>query len=178
MERLTTKHYVLFAFTLAGLLFSGYLAGTKIFSDTCAFGAECPIFLGYPACYTGFIVYSILTVVSLIALFKKQMTRLLLAVITGVSLFGVLFSGKLTLVEMSVWFSDGFMAFLRSLPLCSIGLIFYAVIFILSLVIGNRMDKKEEEKKIEAATPAVEISKVEENKTETSSVEAKTEIKE
>lgn len=194
MEKLTTKHYVMFAFVLAGLLFSGYLSATKLFTDTCAFGSQCPIFLGYPACYTGFIVYLILAVISVIALIKKSLNRLLLALITGVSLFGVLFSGKLTIAEMSVWFSDGFIAFIKSLPLCSIGLIFYTVIFILSLVIGNKMDKeiakendsidfnKEEPKEApkveeikEVAAPVNDVQKVEEVKEEPKVEEVKIE---
>ncbi len=137
MEKFSKMHYTMFAFIAAGLAFSGYLAATKFFSDTCAFGATCPIFLGYPACYTGFLVYAIISIVAIISLFKKELSRILLVTITGVSFFGVLFSGKLTLAEMSVLFEQGFVPFVKSLPLCSVGLIFYAIIFIISLIIGK-----------------------------------------
>ncbi len=132
----------MFGFILAGLLFSGYLSSVKLFSDVCAFGASCPYFLGYPACYTGFIVYLVLTIATVVALVQKRLSNFFLVLITGASLFGVLFSGKLTLNEMAVLFSDGFVAFVKTLPLCSIGFIFFIVIFILSLVIGKREDKE------------------------------------
>jgi hypothetical protein len=137
MEKFTKNHYVMFAFIAMGLAFSGYLSGVKLFSDTCAFGSSCPIFLGYPACYTGFIVYAIIALIAIISLFKKELSRAMLVAITGVSFFGVLFSGKLTLLEMSVLFEEGLAAFVQSLPLCSVGLIVYIVIFILSLIIGK-----------------------------------------
>lgn len=168
----------MFSFIAGGLLFSGYLSGVKFFSDTCAFGSTCPIFLGYPACYTGFAVYLVLAIIAIISLFKKEMTRFLLVSTTGLSLFGVLFSGKLTLSELSVLFSDGFVAFVNSLPLCSIGLIVYIVIFILSLSIGKSetevekqnevispmatLESTSEMPKIEVSEPIIEEVKIEE----------------
>lgn len=142
MEKLSKLHLTMFGFVFAGLAFSGYLSAVKFFSDTCAFGAACPLFLGQPACYTGFIVYSILALITILALVKKELSRLALVTITGVSLFGVYFSSLMTFEEMSVLFNDGFVAFIRSLPLCSVGLIFYIVIFIISLKVGKRFARE------------------------------------
>jgi uncharacterized membrane protein len=139
MEKLSKLHFIMFGFILAGLLFSGYLAGVKFFSDTCAFGASCPLFLGQPACYTGFIVYSLLTVIAVLALAKKELAKLPLVFVTGISFFGVYFSALMTFKELSVFFNEGFVAFIKSLPLCSIGLLFFTVIFILSLKLGKHI---------------------------------------
>ena len=57
--------------TLAGVLFSGYLSGVKFISDTCAFNEGCPYFLGYPACYYGFLMFSIMFIATLVAKFKN-----------------------------------------------------------------------------------------------------------
>ncbi len=144
MNNLTKTHYIIFSFILAGLLFSGYLSGVKFFSDTCAFGSTCPIFLGMPACYTGFVVYFVLALIALFAVWRRNLSRSLLVSITGISLFGALFSGMLALEELSVLFSDGFMAYVKSLPLCAIGFVFYVVVFVLSLLIGGKYyDNKE-----------------------------------
>lgn len=140
MEKSSTLFKTIFGFVLAGLAFSGYLSGVKLFTATCAFGAQCPYFLGYPACYTGFIVYAVLTGIMIAAQMKNGFTKNLLAALTGVSLFGALFSGYLTSTELPILFSNGFMAFVKSLPLCSIGFIFYVVIFVLSLMVGKRAE--------------------------------------
>lgn len=140
MEKTSPLFKTIFGFILAGLAFSGYLAGVKLFTATCAFGAQCPYFMGYSACYTGFAVYAVLTVLMTMAQMKNGFTKGLLTAVTGFSLFGALFSGYLTGTELPILFSNGFMAFIYSLPLCSIGFIFYAVIFILSLKVGKKMD--------------------------------------
>jgi uncharacterized membrane protein len=140
MEKTSTLFKTIFGFILAGLAFSGYLSGVKLFTATCAFGVQCPYFLGYPACYTGFLVYAVLTVLMIMAQMKNGFTKGLLLAVTGFSLFGALFSGYLTATELPILFSDGFMAFVYSLPLCSIGFIFYTIIFILSLKAGKKMD--------------------------------------
>jgi uncharacterized membrane protein len=125
-------------FSLAGLLFAGYLGGHKLFSGTCAFNESCPIFLGYPACYFGFAMYLILTIAS-VALIRSQGTsRGALRTLIGVSLFGVWFAGRFTLAELPVFFERGFSAYLFGLPTCALGLIFYTLIFILSVILCMR----------------------------------------
>ncbi len=65
---MSIKHtYTLLGLALLGFLFSGYYAATKFFTDTCAFGETCPYFLGYPACYYGFGMFTVLFVTSLVA---------------------------------------------------------------------------------------------------------------
>ena len=140
MEKTSALFKTIFGFVLAGLAFSGYLSGVKLFTATCAFGSQCPIFLGYPACYTGFVVYAVLAVLMLMAQMKEGFTRNLLSAVTAVSLFGAVFSGYLTATELPILFREGFVAFVKSLPLCSIGFIFYTVIFVLALKVGNTLD--------------------------------------
>lgn len=44
-----TSKYAIYSLTLAGTLFSGFLSGVKLFTDNCALGETCPLFMGYPA---------------------------------------------------------------------------------------------------------------------------------
>ncbi len=140
MEKSSTLFKTIYGFILAGLAFSGYLAGVKLFTATCAFGSQCPDFLGYPACYTGFAVYAILTGIMIAAQMKNGFTKSLLTAVTGFSLFGALFSGYLTAGELSILFTNGFGAFMKSLPLCSVGFIFYTIVFVLSLMAGKKAE--------------------------------------
>ena len=63
MDQNTERVRLLLALSIAGLLFSGYLSSYRFFSDTCAFNEPCPYFLGYPACYYGFAMFLIMTLV-------------------------------------------------------------------------------------------------------------------
>jgi hypothetical protein len=120
--------------TLAGVLFAGYLSGIKFFSGTCAFNESCPVFLGYPACYYGFVMFSTMFVATVAALVKKAAGRWPLKFNLVVSIMGMLFSGSFTVREMAVWFTDGFKSFgLLGLSTCAYGFVFYIVIFVFTL---------------------------------------------
>jgi hypothetical protein len=58
-----------------------------------------------------------------------------------VSFLGVLFAGRYTIWELPVFFQRGFSAYIFGLPLCAVGLIFYTVIIILTLVSWRRSSK-------------------------------------
>lgn len=116
----------------AGFLFSGYLSSVRFFSDTCAFNEPCPSFLGYPACYFGFIMFSVLFACSLALYTNVLEPAFAVRIISGVSLLGILFAGYFTLGEVSTIFSKGFSVFLLGLPTCAWGLIVYILIFITS----------------------------------------------
>ncbi|MFA5999790.1 MAG: hypothetical protein WC783_02290 [Candidatus Paceibacterota bacterium] len=122
----------LFILSLGGLCFAGYLSGVKIFTSTCAFNESCPIFLGYPACYYGFLMYLMLAISAYLLLNNRLETvkgakRMML-----VSFLGILFAGYFTLGELPILFSEGFSAYALVLPTCALGLIFYILIFILA----------------------------------------------
>ena len=119
--------------SVSGLLFSGYLSFYKLFSDTCAFGESCPLFLGLPACYLGFAMYVLLTVLSAGWFLKKVGEKSALKLIIAISFLGILFAGYFTLGELPLLFENGFSAYFFGLPTCALGLIFYILIFVLGL---------------------------------------------
>jgi len=115
---------VIFALSLGGLLFSGYLSSVKFFNNTCAFNESCPYVFGYPACYYGFGLFLILFLLSLnISKYLK--------VVNKVSLVGILFAGYLTATELPSIF-QGTKDYFFGLPTCALGFFFYLLIFILS----------------------------------------------
>lgn len=124
------SHRILLALALAGLAFSGYLSSVKFFTATCALGETCPYFLGYPACYFGFIMYVILTLAAV--LLVRTAAPRALSVMAGVSLLGILFAGYFTVGEIPVLLSDGVQAFVMGLPSCAWGLLMYSAIFIVT----------------------------------------------
>lgn len=134
---MTKIQKTLFGFIVAGLLFSFYLAGTKFLSDTCAFNAPCPYFLGYPACYTGFLIYLALLITFVLYRKSTEIPSFYIRNLQLLGFVGVLFSGKFTLAELPIWFNEGFVAFVGSLPLCSIGFVFFVIITILSMRLGK-----------------------------------------
>ena len=120
--------------TLAGTMFSGYLAGTKFFSGACAFREGCPVFLGFPACYFGFALFSTMFASTAYAWAYRVRTKWPVAVNTLVASLGVLFAGSFTAGELMTWFTSGFRAFGRlGLSTCAYGLVFFVIILVLSL---------------------------------------------
>ncbi len=117
---------------MGGLLFSGYLAGTKFFTDTCAFGEACPIFLGLPACYFGFFMFLAIFGTALLRYCNKVNAEKANEVILTVSGVGILFAGYFTLLELPLLFNEGLTAYVLGLPTCALGFIFYIITFILS----------------------------------------------
>lgn len=121
--------YTLFGLTLAGTLFSGYLSGVKLFTNTCAFGEGCPLFLGYPACYFGFILFFALLVTVLLSVFTVIRYVTATKILIGISALGILFAGRYVLAEISQMWSSGFTATILGLPTCAYGLIFFVLVF-------------------------------------------------
>ena len=122
----------LFALTIAGVLFSGYMSGVKFFSKTCAFGETCPYFFGIPACYIGFILFLILAILAGSLVFGNK-SKKTLKNMTLVSLLGVLFAGYYTILELPLLFSEGLSAYMLVLPTCALGLIFFVIILLMVL---------------------------------------------
>lgn len=116
----------------AGVAFSGYLSSYKFFSDTCALGESCPYFFGVPACYFGFAMFLVLTILSYLTVFDRMGTPRALRAIQVVSGLGILFAGYFTIGELPRLLSLGLRAYILGLPTCALGLIFYILIFVLS----------------------------------------------
>ncbi|MFA6050832.1 MAG: hypothetical protein WC761_06615 [Candidatus Paceibacterota bacterium] len=119
----------------AGTLFSGYLSATKLLTDTCAFNEGCPYFLGYPACWYGFVMFTSILVLTLLAMYSKGQTKNYIKTITVISIVGIIFSGSFVLDEVTKWLSGQTYELL--LPSCVYGLIFYATILVVSLKLSK-----------------------------------------
>ena len=123
---------IIFFLTLGGFLFSGYLSLIKLLSNTCALNEPCPYFLNYPACWYGFGLFSILFICSIIIQFNKKNTYLIYWIQIIVSGIGILFAGYFTWPE-AVRLFEGNSSYSLGLPTCAYGLIFYTLIFVLTI---------------------------------------------
>lgn len=119
--------------SLGGVLFSGYMSGVKMFSSVCAFGETCPLFLGFPACYYGFVMFCFLFIFSVVLFFKEQATKCLANLLFLFSFLGVLFAGYFSWGELPLFFENGPSAYFFGLPTCVMGSIFFILIFIVSI---------------------------------------------
>jgi uncharacterized membrane protein len=131
--------YTLFGLSLLGTVFSGYLSGVKFFTKTCAFGEGCPLFLGYPACYFGFLLFFTLLVVIVLGVFQKVAYKKVSKIMSMVSAVGVLFAGKYVLEEIVRIFSEGFTATILGLPTCAYGLVFFVLVCITSVLFNKKL---------------------------------------
>jgi hypothetical protein len=123
-----------FALALGGTAFAGYLSAVKLFTGTCAFNETCPYFLGYPSCWYGFGMFLAMTVIAGMAVMKKTDEAKAARAIMWVALAGMLFAGWFVMQEVVDWLivpSD--MRYGLVLPTCVYGLVFYVIIFTLSL---------------------------------------------
>jgi hypothetical protein len=131
-EAVNGKRYpkrALFILTLAGLSFSGYMSAVKIFTGTCAFNESCPYFLGYPACWYGFVMYLVMFVIAIMAIARKVADKAALTWTFVVSIIGVLFSGRFAVLEMmnGRWIGGNL-----GFSTCVYGLVFFVAIAIVS----------------------------------------------
>jgi len=133
---MTLKVYLKWAtlLTLGGVLFSGYMSGVRLFSGICAFNEPCPYFLGYPACYIGFALFVAMSITSITASINKVRSLQPVKIIFAVSLLGILFAGYFVAQELLSAFTHGtFIFYGLGLPACAYGLVFFIVIFSISL---------------------------------------------
>lgn len=133
MTSLTYRKTVFFL-GLAGLLFSGYLSAVKLFTDTCALNEPCPYFLGIPACWYGFGMFLVIFSAAVLSFFKVISIRSLALSNTVVSFLGIIFAGSFTIPEIGNMISGNATRYALGLPSCAYGLIFYTLVFILSLL--------------------------------------------
>lgn len=120
--------------SVAGTLFAGYVSGVKLFSGACAFNETCPLFLGHPSCYFGFLLFLVLAIASFAYCQYARRVSIALSVVRTVSFLGVLFAGYFTVGELPLLFAQGFSAYLLGLPTCALGFIFFALIFATSVL--------------------------------------------
>ena len=133
---MTLKTYLKWSIllSLGGVLFSGYLSGVRLFSGICAFNEPCPYFLGYPACYFGFALFVTMFITSITASINKVRSLQPVKVIFAISLLGTLFAGYFVAQELLSAFARGtFVFYGLGLPTCAYGLVFFIIIFSISL---------------------------------------------
>jgi uncharacterized membrane protein len=118
----------IFIFSLIGVLFSGYLSFTKLFLGSCPLTEGCPTFLGYPACYFGFVFFLALLIFSIIS-FKNPSNKNL-KIIYYISLLAIIFATYSTIKELLYPSClNGICNYSLLLPTCVYGLIMYIIIF-------------------------------------------------
>ena len=115
--------------TLSGFLFSDYLSSVKFFTSNCAYQEPCPFFLGYPACYFGFGLFSTLFIASVLAAVGKIPARAARYALRTVSFAGVVFAGYFVSQEVTRFAASGFQSGALALPTCAYGLVFFLIIF-------------------------------------------------
>ena len=132
MAPLTYRKTVLFL-GLAGVIFSGYLSAVKLFTTACALNESCPYFLGLPACYYGFVMFLTIFSAAVLSFFKFISIRSLALASIFVSFLGILFAGYFTVPEIGNLLSGAGTRYTLGLSSCAYGLIFYILVFTLSL---------------------------------------------
>ncbi len=128
------KIIAIYILSLCGVLFSGYLSAVKFFTNTCALGITCPVFLGIPACYFGFAMFLLLLILSAMILWGKINIKKGLIEVVELSVLGVIFAGYYTFREITVLFTQGPSTYFSSLPVCAFGFIFFAAVCVLSSI--------------------------------------------
>ena len=136
------KVIALFIISICGFLFSGYMSGIKFFTNSCAFNETCPTFLGYPACYYGFIMFAFLLIFSFGTCFNLISIKKGILKILSFSILGTLFAGYFTFKEIPLLFSKGLGAYVLGLPTCALGLVFFLLILIVALRVYRTVAKK------------------------------------
>ncbi len=114
--------------TFLGVCFAGYLSLTKLITNTCALNEACPYFLGYPACWYGLGLFSIMFVTALLTYLNKTSLSKARWIIGIVSLIGIFFAGNFIVPEMKPLLA-GSASYSLGLPSCAYGFIFYVIIF-------------------------------------------------
>ena len=120
--------------SLCGVLFAGYISFSKLFTGQCPLNESCPYFLGYPACWFGLGLFSILLAGSLSGYFNLIDLRTSKWWVGVVSFLGILFAGQFVIEEATLYFSGSVFNYALGLPSCVYGLIFYIALFIISLL--------------------------------------------
>lgn len=125
--------------SIAGVLFSGYLSGTRLLTNSCAFSEPCPTFLGHPACYFGFAMFLSLFAVSLSAKLLNAGGKWPVYANLVISLGGTLFAGYFAIAEIRGWLVRGFSSYGLGVSTCVYGAIFFAAILVLSVTARARV---------------------------------------
>jgi len=128
-ERMPLSIKLITGFSIAGVLFAGYLTAVPLLTGSCAVIERCPYLLGFPVCVYGFIFYSALTILSILIVKKRIDMHKGMLGIAGVSFGGILFSGYFSAIQLPALMKNGFAAYTFGVPTCMLGLVMYMIIF-------------------------------------------------
>ena len=123
------KQKLVLGLAIAGLAFSGYLGGVKLFGGTCAFNETCATFLGYPTCYYGFLMFLAITLFAVMLMLGKMSKRGAKKAILLIAGVGICFAGYFTFREFAKIFDEGLGAYMLGLPTCAYGFVVYTILF-------------------------------------------------
>jgi len=139
---MTTRTYLVAATALAGggAAFSGYLSAVKLWSGVCAFNEPCPMFLGQPACFTGFAIFATMLLLSAGALLARTTATWPVVANGLIAALGVVYAGTLTITEVVA--HAGVPVYGMGLPTCAYGLVFFAGAVALAVVAWRRRPRK------------------------------------
>ncbi len=120
------------AVALAGVLFSGWLTYSKVISGSCPLTEGCPYLFGLPTCVYGFIMFGAILILSYLWMTNAKKYQKNVEWISRVALFGILFSGYYSFIELM--YPSCLIApckYSLLLPSCMYGLAMYVVVFVL-----------------------------------------------
>ncbi len=143
-----TKINKIIILAIAGVLFSGYLSAVKLFSQTCAIDTGCSYFLGYPTCYYGFSIFTLILIAALANKFckwggkKMQVARL--HALRSFAAVGIVFSAYFSFIEIGQMISKKMVYGALIMPTCFYGLIFYIWVMLLAMKIKVEKQDAEE----------------------------------
>jgi uncharacterized membrane protein len=63
-----TSFKTILIISIAGMLFSGYLSYGELTSGTCPIGGGCSALAGIPTCVYGFVMYTLVFIISIVGL--------------------------------------------------------------------------------------------------------------
>jgi hypothetical protein len=132
----TRKTYLRVATLLSGggAAFSGFLSVSLMQSGVCAFNEPCPLFVGQPACYTGFLLFWVAFVISVLARFRNSESTWPMLANIAIAGVGVISAGQVSLEEV------GRRAGHRlGLPTCAYGFLFFLSLLLVSIVAWRRL---------------------------------------
>jgi uncharacterized membrane protein len=133
---MTVERYLKTAWplALAGVAFAGYMTGVKLFSGACAFNESCPTLWGLPSCAYGFVIFTSMFLLTVVALKKRVFTLNQIKQNLFLSVIGILFAGYFAVPEIIILLWGNGPKYMLGLPTCAYGLVFYMIIFIVTLV--------------------------------------------
>ena len=121
-----------FWLSLAGTLFSGYIAAHQLIKKECPFNEPCPYFLGRPACEYGFAMFFAMLIAAALTQGNYIGAADAKSFIQAISLLGILFAGYFVLMEVWSALRAGMQRYGLVFPTCAYGLVFYGILFVLS----------------------------------------------